>query len=300
MKIVKGVLMVLFMVVVLGYSAEAQITLEQIDDFEDGTIMGWDEGVNSPNPPQNIVDGGPAGTGDNYLENVSAGGAGAGSKMVMENETQWAGDYVSAGVTYINMDMINLGATDLHMRISIDGTGGQFSTTHSVPLTVSSGWQQVSIPISSSDFSAVGGTDINATLSNVTKIRILSNTSPNWHGQAITATLGVDNITATDGPVSVETNNGISIIKKHSLMQNYPNPFNPTTTINYSISKPGLVEIIIFDMLGKEIETLVKGFQRPNNYSINFNAANLASGMYFYRLRVDNNLVATRKMVLIK
>ena len=299
MKVVKGICIIVFVVVALGYNAEAQITFGQIDDFENGTVMGWEEGASSPNPPQNITDGGPNGTGDNYLENVSDG-SGSGGKMVFENETQWTGDFTTAGVTYINMDMINLGATVLQMRISIDGTGGQFSLTNSVPLTVGSGWQQVSFPISASDFTAVGGTDLNATLSNVSNIRILSNSSPSWNGQNIIATLGLDNITAADGPVSIEIKDGISVLEKHILMQNYPNPFNPITTINYRITKPGLVEIKIFDIIGREIKTLVKDFQQPNIYSISFNAANLSSGMYFYYLMVDNSFVDGGKMVLMK
>ncbi|PWB73274.1 MAG: hypothetical protein C3F15_10055, partial [Holophagae bacterium] len=68
----------------------------QVDDFEDGTTMGWEEGAPSPNPPVNVADGGPGGAGDAYLENTSSGGTGAGSRMVMFNNAQWTGDYVAA------------------------------------------------------------------------------------------------------------------------------------------------------------------------------------------------------------
>ncbi len=63
----------------------------QIDDFEDGTTMGWMEGFPSPNPPVNIASCRPAGTGDNYLQNISSGGFGPGSAQVMFNHDQWTG-----------------------------------------------------------------------------------------------------------------------------------------------------------------------------------------------------------------
>ena len=84
-----------------------------------------------------------------------------------------------------------------------------------------------------------------------------------------------------------------------TLYQNYPNPFNPSTTINYQISEPGLVTIKVFDILGREVKTLVNENKSAGSYSIRFDGSNLASGIYFYRINV-NEFVNTRKMLLLK
>lgn len=88
-----------------------------------------------------------------------------------------------------------------------------------------------------------------------------------------------------------------------TLAQNYPNPFNPSTTIRYSIpptrSGVGRVTLTIFNVLGQEIATLVRGEAKPGTYEVVWDAGNVPSGVYFYRLQVDN-LVQTRKLVLLK
>ncbi|MDD5360708.1 MAG: T9SS type A sorting domain-containing protein [Ignavibacteria bacterium] len=86
---------------------------------------------------------------------------------------------------------------------------------------------------------------------------------------------------------------------KYDLFQNYPNPFNSTTRINYSIPKNSNIEIKIYDMLGREVRTLVNEYQNAGNYVVMFNAGELASGMYFYRLKTDN-FTDTKKLVLVK
>ncbi len=83
------------------------------------------------------------------------------------------------------------------------------------------------------------------------------------------------------------------------LEQNYPNPFNPVTSISYQIPESGFVSLKVYDTEGKEVQTLVNGFKKPGNYRINFNASNLSSGIYFYRISC-NNFIQTKKMVLLK
>lgn len=83
------------------------------------------------------------------------------------------------------------------------------------------------------------------------------------------------------------------------LYQNYPNPFNPTTTIKYSIPKSSFVKIIVYDILGNEIATLVNEDKTSGYYSIAFYANKLASGIYFYRMQAGN-FVETKKLILIK
>jgi len=83
------------------------------------------------------------------------------------------------------------------------------------------------------------------------------------------------------------------------LSQNYPNPFNPSTEINYSLKKDGIVVIKVFDVLGKEVAFLKNKYKKAGNYSVNFNAANLASGIYFYRITAGS-FHQTKKMLLLK
>lgn len=97
--------------------------------------------------------------------------------------------------------------------------------------------------------------------------------------------------------VSIENNN--QIVKGYDLKQNYPNPFNPTTTIEYTLNKNSDVKIIIYDMLGKEVNTLVNQKQISGTYKLNLNAGNLSSGTYFYSLIVDG-AAESKKMILIK
>jgi len=84
-----------------------------------------------------------------------------------------------------------------------------------------------------------------------------------------------------------------------SLEQNYPNPFNPTTTIVYGLREKTNVELKVFDVLGREVETIVNSEQDAGYYEIEFNASKLASGIYFYRLQAGS-FVETKKMVLMK
>jgi hypothetical protein len=106
-----------------------------------------------------------------------------------------------------------------------------------------------------------------------------------------------------NGPVTSIENK--SIPQEFSLFQNYPNPFNPTTTIKFSI--PGnkraeniqSVQLKVFDLLGKEVETLVNENKTPGEYQVIFDASKLASGTYIYTLRIGNNLLS-KKMLLLK
>ncbi|MBK8947019.1 MAG: Ig-like domain-containing protein [Ignavibacteriae bacterium] len=99
-------------------------------------------------------------------------------------------------------------------------------------------------------------------------------------------------------------NNIISKPNLFYLKQNYPNPFNPTTTIEYSIpknekGKTPNVKILLFDILGREIKTLVNESHKPGNYKIQFDGSNLPSGVFYYQLKYESYL-STKKMMLIK
>jgi hypothetical protein len=93
--------------------------------------------------------------------------------------------------------------------------------------------------------------------------------------------------------------NGSTVLKEYALDQNYPNPFNPATTINYQIKEDGLVTLKIYDILGSEVKTLVNEEKTQGRYSHNFNASDLASGVYIYQLRI-NDFVSSKKLMLLK
>ncbi|MBU0475083.1 MAG: glycoside hydrolase family 3 C-terminal domain-containing protein [Bacteroidetes bacterium] len=85
----------------------------------------------------------------------------------------------------------------------------------------------------------------------------------------------------------------------YSLYQNYPNPFNPSTKIKYSISTAGNVKLKVYDVLGKEVKSLVNEYKKAGSYEIEFNSVNLSTGIYFYKM-TSGSFTATQKMVLVK
>ncbi|MCX6165783.1 MAG: choice-of-anchor J domain-containing protein, partial [Ignavibacteriae bacterium] len=93
--------------------------------------------------------------------------------------------------------------------------------------------------------------------------------------------------------------NNSHIPTTYSLSQNYPNPFNPVTKISFGIPKSGLVSLKVYDVLGKEVVTLVNEVKNPGSYIVDFNGASLSSGIYFYRLET-NGFTSVKKMMLIK
>lgn len=90
------------------------------------------------------------------------------------------------------------------------------------------------------------------------------------------------------------------------LEQNYPNPFNPATVISYQLGQDSFVTLEVYDILGREVATLVKGKETAGIHPVEFNASRLASGIYFYRIEAgpnigqERNFTETKKMVLIR
>ena len=145
----------------------------------------------------------------------------------------------------------------------------------------------------------------------------------NWEGQDIASSLAVDsngNVCVTgysygngtdyatikysggnvDNWLPVEaTVLGQPLPQEYQLEQNYPNPFNPTTTIGYQLPTSGLVNLIVYDINGRKVITLIDGFREAGNHEITFDASNLPSGIYFYRIK-SGDFIATEKMMLVK
>ncbi|MFI5145088.1 MAG: T9SS type A sorting domain-containing protein [Ignavibacteria bacterium] len=90
-----------------------------------------------------------------------------------------------------------------------------------------------------------------------------------------------------------------SVVGDFKLNQNYPNPFNPSTKIGFTIPKGDFVDLRVYDLLGREVAVLSSGYVNAGEYEIEWDARNLASGMYYYRLKTPDN-VAVKKMTLVK
>ncbi len=129
-----------------------------------------------------------------------------------------------------------------------------------------------------------------------------SYTSPDSTGldSAVTVTMGNPFTEAARWTTTIGINQISSLVpEKFNLYNNYPNPFNPVTIIKFDIAKNQPVRIVVFDILGKEISTLINQSLPPGSYSIDFDAGNLTSGMYFYRIETAG-YVKTNRMVLVK
>lgn len=107
----------------------------------------------------------------------------------------------------------------------------------------------------------------------------------------------LDFTATTDPTINVVNEN--NYLNSYYLFQNYPNPFNPSTRISYNVGEPGLVQLKVYNILGVEVASLVNELKNSGNYSVDFNAANFSSGVYFYSFSV-NNFTQTRKMILEK
>jgi hypothetical protein len=187
----------------LTTAAQATIVLGQIDDFEDGSLMNWGGGAN----PVNIATGGPAGAGDNYIQITADRPSGPASRLAMFNDLQWSGDYITAGVTAIEMDVLNTSGQDVHMRLlSLFGGGGDYTSLNPVIVPDDGQWHHIVLGLLPGDLVSVGGFDYNATFSALPRLMLRHDADPAsgaGQGDQINGVLGFDNITATPEPATL-------------------------------------------------------------------------------------------------
>ena len=145
-----------------------------------------------------------------------------------------------------------------------------------------------------------------AGISGTTVANITGNGHNVYYNSSLSANsyLGGSSYTLVNGgkltPGTTTDVKGISTLPTNwNLNQNYPNPFNPSTVIGYQVPKTGQVGLRVFDILGREVAVLVNGSQQAGSYSVSFNAKNLPSGTYVYRISGDNFSMA-KKMLLVK
>ena len=134
--------------------------------------------------------------------------------------------------------------------------------------------------------------------------QIAMSTGATLSGRALAQTAVTLDANAVTSPATVT---GVQNIGKapqeFALLQNYPNPFNPSTRIQYSLEKAGMVSLKIYNVLGLEVATLVNAYQEANSYTVQFNSneggLDLSSGVYFYRLEAGS-FVSTKRLILMK
>ena len=174
----------------------------QLDNFEDGTTMGWAGAL-----PQ-VKTGGPAGAGDHYLE-LTADGAGSAGRLTTFNLQQWLGNYVAQGVTAIEIDLRNQGATTLSIRLAFKSQNVMNAPGYlSAPVTLvaASGWQHFSISIAAANMIPVGGPSAYNTFfsTGIGDARIINEAgATNLNGDLVVGQLGIDNIHAVPEPAPV-------------------------------------------------------------------------------------------------
>jgi hypothetical protein len=130
-----------------------------------------------------------------------------------------------------------------------------------------------------------------------------NNTDDMEYSRNLSTGEGIELVKIFDTVTDVKRNENV-IPDRYRLYTNYPNPFNPSTTIKYSLPDAGTqhaksVQLVVYDMLGKEVATLVNEMQSSGEYEVTFDASSLTSGTYFYRL-TTGSFTETKKMILLK
>ena len=206
MKRIAVILSTVALAVLLGTPSASALVFGQIDNFESGTTLGWANGV--PGYLVNINTGGPSGTDDNFLQ-LTADAVGQGGRLTAFNLQQWLGNYVAQGVTAIELDLRNQGPTQLSIRLAFKAANTAEAPgylSQAIILAPGSGWQHVSISLTSANMIRVGNPAAYATFfsTGVADVRIINEVgTANLNGDFITGQLGIDNIQAVPEPSSI-------------------------------------------------------------------------------------------------
>lgn len=179
----------------------------QIDDFQDGTTQNWTNGPVAN--PVNVASGGPAGAFDRFLQ-ISSGTFGGGSRLVSFNQSQWTGNYLTAGVNAVAMDLKNFTGSPESIRIALrSGTGGSgtpgYSSTTAVSLPADNAWHHAVFSLNAANLTAINSPAALTTfLASVADFRIVEAASaPSLLGDSGSFQVGVDNITAVPEPTAL-------------------------------------------------------------------------------------------------
>ncbi len=283
-------LLILLLTLFVTSASIAQITAGIPDDFDTpATVQNWVHGGGgSPNPPSLQTVGG---VDNNYLKNTSTGINGvAGGKFLMLNTNQWAGDYVTAGIKSVSMQVKNNGATALNLRVafsaSMSGSGTYWISTTPVVVPVGSGWVTVLFPITQTFMSqsVSGGTSDNypTTMSSVVIMRIVSSTAVDHRADEFIGDADFDNITANTTFLSTKDQ------KLENAFTISPNPGRDRLNLKMS-SAQDTMSLEVFDVLGKKIYA-----NKLNNVSESVDVSQWNTGIYLVRLTSETGTQTKR------
>ena len=207
MNITRRTRQLIAVAVLISATSASAITLGQVDNFEDNTLQNWQNGnIGGVPVPTNIASGGPAGANDNFLQIAAVGGGGAGSRLTLFNHAQWLGNYIVAGVTAIEVDLRNQGATSLSIRLAFKSStamGAPAYLTTAAILPSGSGWQHFTFSLAPSALIPVFGPPAYNTMfsGGLAEVRFINEVGANNSASdIIAAQLGIDNIRAVPEP----------------------------------------------------------------------------------------------------
>ncbi len=281
-------LLFLLLTLFITSTSLAQITAGLVDDFDTpADENGWEHQAGGPNPPTMQTVGGIDG---NFIKNISSGNVGAGGKMIMVNyQTKWQGDYITAGIKSISMQVRNNSAVTINLRVAfgVNEFGGSAPhwVSNSVDLTAGSGWTTVVFPITEpymAQSTSGSSATYAAVMANVKIFRILSSSSGNHKGDQFAGEIDVDNISANDTFLSTREN------KLSNAFSISPNPGRDK--LNLKLSKlNNNASVEVFDVLGKKIYA-----DRIYAMTKVVNVSQWNNGVYLVRLTTDSGTQTKR------
>lgn len=236
--------------------------------------------------------------------------AGSDADIILNRSTD-GGLTWSQGIR-VNQDNINNGKTQFFPALHVDKYGGvnvlyyddRFTTSDSCGVMLSRStdggdtWKDYLISDHNFKPTPIGGLGQGYQGDNIALKSVNNTLWPAWMDnssgvyQVWTSPISLSSLTTVD-------NVGENIPSGFELTQNYPNPFNPSTVIEYSIPEAGFVSLKVYDVRGKEVSVLVNEEKSKGSYLVSFNADNLSSGIYFYKIRTEQ-FTETKKMLLLR
>ena len=155
-------------------------------------------------------------------------------------------------------------------------------------------------------YPSVSGTELTITAGSKINKEVVCNLDASWNIANLQVIVFIQNDDTKEIVQAAKVTNLTSVTdqnsttpEEYSLNQNYPNPFNPSTIIKYNLKKSSQVKLVVYDVLGRMVKIIVNDFQEAGSYEVNFDATNLASGIYFYKIKADD-FSDNKKMLLIK
>jgi len=302
-KLISRVVFTFFVLIFSFSSAISQTTNNVIDSFGDHKLPGWYWGgslaMKYSHSTDNLENG--------YAIISTATEQSANSFIGIirkENKLQIVQDNILSV-------MLQGTGSDLFATVQIlfdsnnDGKYDEGTDTRleSKPISLNfSGWKEIHININEGEFKVISknkNEDFSVIEQEAHGIQVSYNTGKDFKPSKIETGIAIiaerPNKEVKQEAASNEVNSGESFF----ALKNYPNPFNPETNISYTLKTSGNVKITVYDRLGREVTVLVDAVQNEGEHTVTFNASNLPSGVYFYRVKTSDK-IEVRKMVLAK